>query len=126
MSVVPLMWLSVRAVLVGTSLVLAGHLGFPGVAGTEPVSFSLPVSSLTLCDGEAARPLEPEAVAACVAPVDPASAPSSVKQPVGGDSSSAPSGSAASITLEVSVTTVNPSLESVPTALLPVPLDQKV
>jgi len=62
----------------------------------------------------------------CAAPVEPASVPSSVKQPVGGDSSSAPSGSAASITLEVSVTTVDPSLGSVPTALLPVPLDQQV
>jgi membrane-bound lytic murein transglycosylase D len=118
------MWHSVRVVLVGTSLVLAGHLGSPGVAGTEPLPFSLQESSSALCDGgDGGRPLEPEAFAVCAA-VEFPSASLSVKQPESGDSSSAPITSATPMTPEAPVKTVIRPTESTPTVPPSVPVYQ--
>lgn len=118
------MWHSVRVVLVGTSLVLAGHLGSPGVAGTEPLPLSLQGSSSTLCDGgDGGRPLEPEAFAACAA-VEPPTVSPSVKQPESGDSSSAPITSATPIAPESPVKTAIRPPESTSTVSPSVPLYQ--
>jgi membrane-bound lytic murein transglycosylase D len=79
------MRLPIRAVLVGTSLLLASQLGSPALAGTEPPPLS-PSDGITLrCDSSDSR-LEPEVVTACLI-TDVAIAFPSVKQPEVADGS---------------------------------------
>jgi membrane-bound lytic murein transglycosylase D len=78
-----------RAVLVGTSLALASHLGTPGVAGAEQQASSLSADLTALSDAGEACPLEPEVIAACFADDLPLMSPPE-KQPEAVDGSIAP------------------------------------